>query len=52
MKTKIVKNIKVDIDKCTGCRACEQACAAFHAVPKYSIMNPARARIQVVVDEL
>jgi len=50
--TKIVKEIKVDINKCTGCRACEMACSAFHAVPKYSSINPARARIRVVIDEL
>ncbi len=50
--TKIVKEIKVDINKCTGCRACEMACAAFHAKPKYSSINPARARIRVVTDEL
>ncbi|MFC2021354.1 (4Fe-4S)-binding protein [Chloroflexota bacterium] len=52
MTTKTVKEIKVDIDKCTGCRACEMACSAFHAVPKYSIVNPARSRIRVVIDEL
>jgi len=28
------------------------ACSAFHAVPKYSSINPARARIRVVIDEL
>ena len=50
--TRIVKEIKVDIDKCTGCRACEVACSAFHAHPKYSSVNPARARIRVVIDEL
>lgn len=50
--TKIVKEIKVDIEKCTGCRACEMACSAFHAKPKFSSINPARARIRVVVDEL
>ena len=50
--TKIVKEIKVDIDKCTGCRACEMACSAFHAKPKYSSINPARSRIRVVSDEL
>jgi len=50
--TKIVKEIKVDINKCTGCRACEMACSAFHASPKYSCVNPARARIRVVIDEL
>jgi benzoyl-CoA reductase subunit BamC len=49
---KIVKEIKVDIDKCTGCRSCEMACSAFHAVPKYSSLNPARARIRVFMDEI
>ncbi len=48
---KIIKEIKVDLSKCNGCRACEKACAAFHAVPKYSCFNPARSRIKVVVDE-
>jgi len=28
------------------------ACSTFHATPKYSIVNPARARIRVVIDEL
>jgi benzoyl-CoA reductase subunit BamC len=51
LKTKLVKDIKVDVDKCTGCRACEMACSAFHAVPKYSSLNPARARIRVIMDE-
>jgi benzoyl-CoA reductase subunit BamC len=51
-KKKIVKGIRVDVDKCTGCRSCELACSAFHAVPKYSSINPARARIRVVKDEL
>ena len=48
---KIVKVIKVDPDKCIGCRACEVACSAFHATPKYSSTNPARSRITVVMDE-
>jgi benzoyl-CoA reductase subunit BamC len=42
----------VDIDNCTGCRSCEMACSAFHAVPRYSSLNPARARIRVFMDEL
>ena len=50
-KTKIVKEIKVDTGKCVGCRACEMACSAFHANPKYSSVNPARSRIMVVMDE-
>ena len=52
VKKKIVKEIKVDLDKCIGCRACEVACSAFHARPKYSSTNPARSRIRVVVDDL
>lgn len=48
---KIVRTIKVDLDKCNGCRACEKVCAAYHARPKYSNFNPARARIRVVIDE-
>jgi len=51
-KTKIIKKIKVDIDKCIGCRACEMVCSGFHAKPKYSSINPARSRIRMVVDEL
>jgi len=51
-KTKIIKTIKVDVDKCNGCRACEMICSAFHAEPKYSSNNPARSRIQVIHDPL
>ena len=51
-KKKIVKIIKVDIDKCNGCRACEVACSAFHASPKYSSNNPARSRIRVIHEPL
>jgi benzoyl-CoA reductase subunit BamC len=51
-KKKIVKTIKVDIDKCNGCRACEVVCSAFHAQPKYSSNNPARSRIRVIRDPL
>jgi benzoyl-CoA reductase subunit BamC len=49
---KIVKTIKIDSDKCNGCRACEVICSAFHAAPKYSSNNPARSRIRVVRDQL
>lgn len=45
---KIVKTIKINADLCNGCRACEMICSAFHALPKYSSNNPARARIRVV----
>lgn len=49
---KKVKLIKVDLDKCNGCRACEVACSAFHANPKYSSINPARSRIRMVIDAI
>jgi benzoyl-CoA reductase subunit BamC len=45
---KKIKTIKVDADKCNGCRSCEIICSSFHATPKYSISNPARSRIQVI----
>ena len=50
--TKTVKEIRIEVDKCTGCRACEMACSAFHAKPRYSSINPARSRIRVVADEV
>ena len=49
---KIIKNIKVDADRCNGCRGCEIACSAFHAEPKYSSVNPARSRIRVITHRL
>jgi benzoyl-CoA reductase subunit BamC len=49
---KTVKEIVIDVGKCTGCRACEMACSAFHAKPRYSSVNPARSRIRVVTDEI
>jgi benzoyl-CoA reductase subunit BamC len=48
---KKVKVVKIDADKCTGCRACELICSAFHATPKYSSSNPERSRIRVFRDE-
>ncbi|GKT10965.1 hypothetical protein [Desulforhabdus sp. TSK] len=45
---KKIKTIKVDADKCNGCRSCEIICSSFHATPKYSLSNPARSRIQVI----
>ena len=51
-KKKIVKTIRVDVDKCNGCRACEVACSAFHAAPKYSSNNPARSRVRVIREPL
>ena len=49
---KKIKTIKIDIDKCNGCRACEVICSAFHANPKYSSDNPARSRIRMVRDPI
>jgi len=51
-KTKIIKTIKIDADKCNGCRACEVICSSFHATPKYSSNNPARSRIRVIHEPL
>lgn len=51
-KKKIVKNIKINVDKCNGCRACEVICSAFHSSPKYSSNNPARSRIRVIRDPI
>ena len=49
---KKVKTIKIDADKCNGCRGCEIVCSAFHANPRYSGINPARSRIQVLTDRM
>ena len=51
-KKKIIKTIKIDVDKCNGCRACEVVCSAFHAAPRYSSNNPSRSRIRVIRDPL
>ena len=51
-KKKIVKTIRVNVDKCNGCRACEVICSAFHATPKYSSSNPERSRIRVIREPL
>ncbi len=49
---KKVKVIKIDTDKCNGCRSCEVICSAFHSTDKYSIVNPSRARIRLVREPL
>lgn len=49
---RVVKTIRIDVDKCNGCRACEVICSAFHAADKYSTTNPARARIRVIREPL
>ena len=51
-RRKVVKTIKIDVDKCNGCRACEVICSALHAAPQYSSNNPARARIRVIREPL
>ena len=51
-KIRTVKTIAIDVDKCNGCRACEVICSAFHAKPRYSSVNPARARIRVIREPL
>jgi len=51
-KTKIVKTIRINVDECNGCRACEVICSAVHAAPKYSSNNPARSRIRIIRDPL
>ncbi|HNR13779.1 MAG TPA: (4Fe-4S)-binding protein [Thermodesulfobacteriota bacterium] len=48
MEKKKVKIITVDADKCTGCRACEVICSAYH---NDNIVNPKRSRIRVFSDE-
>jgi len=47
---KTIKRIRIDLDKCNGCRSCEMICSAFHANPQYSSNNPARSRIRVIRD--
>ncbi|OPX99544.1 MAG: formate dehydrogenase-H ferredoxin subunit [Syntrophorhabdus sp. PtaU1.Bin002] len=49
---KKVKTIKIDLEKCNGCRACEVICSAFHASPKYSSNNPARSRVRMIRDPI
>ena len=45
-----IDTIKIDIDKCTGCRTCEVVCSSFHAEPKFGYTNPKRSRIRVFRD--
>jgi benzoyl-CoA reductase subunit BamC len=49
---KKIKVIRIDADKCNGCRACEVICSAFHSTPKYSSNNPARSRVRMMRDPL
>lgn len=48
---KVIKILKIDTDKCTGCRSCGMICSAFHAEPKYGIVNAQRSRIRIFWDE-
>lgn len=50
--TKKIKTIKIDADKCNGCRGCEVICSSYHSTPKYSSVNTAKARIKIVTDRL
>lgn len=45
---KTIKTIKIDANKCTGCRICEAICSAFH---NDSLVNPKRSRIRIFWDE-
>lgn len=51
-KNKIVKTIRIDVDKCNGCKACEVICSSFHAQPRYSSNNPERSRVRVIHDPI
>lgn len=51
-KTKIVKTIKIDLDKCYGYRSFEVVCSAFQAAPRDSSNNPARFRIRIIRESL
>lgn len=50
--SKVIKSIKIEPDKCTGCRSCEVCCSAYHAEPRYSNVNPFKSRIRIFRDEL
>ncbi|MFH1156347.1 MAG: (4Fe-4S)-binding protein [Pseudomonadota bacterium] len=50
--TKKVKTIRIEADRCNGCRSCEIICSAYHSQPRYSSINPAAARIHVTTHRL
>lgn len=51
-RKKTIKTIRIEVDKCNGCRACEVICSSFHAQPRFSSVNPARSRIRVIREPL
>ena len=48
MHTSNTKVLKIDYERCTGCRLCEQVCALNHD----GVINPMRSRIRVVKWEM
>jgi len=44
-----MKKIKIDMDKCTGCRTCEVICSLTH--DDRTTINPRKARIRVFKDD-
>ena len=49
MGVKKIKTIRINAQKCTGCRSCEVICSAFHY--DLSLVNRVRSRIRVIIDE-
>ena len=43
-----IKTMRINASKCTGCRACEVACSAFHN--NFSLVNRERSRIRIFAD--
>jgi benzoyl-CoA reductase subunit BamC len=44
---KMLRYMRVDSDRCSGCRSCEVICSACHADLRYGLTNPKRSRIQI-----
>ena len=49
---KKVRTIRIDADKCNGCRTCEIVCSGFHSNPPFSSINPAASRIHILTHRL